>query len=144
VDLDRLVRDVVAEYKGGGGPLRAVPVTKRAKSTERGTDEDGEVRMNFAGNSIPTHPMYRDHEVPSKAEVRRLAHRKMTPPSRVFSKGCGVGSSISVMVGIIRAIAHPETGCIVVDDLPAHLSTIPNVPMLPTTEWYHPTKVVTE
>jgi hypothetical protein len=43
-------------------------------------------------------------------------------------KTTGVGSSRSVALGIIKAIAHPETGCIVAD------REIPNVPMKATTD----------
>jgi hypothetical protein len=52
---------------------------------------------------------------PSKRAVKHMAAPKMTKSDRVFQagKGCGVGSSRSVTLGIIKAIAAKETGCIV-------------------------------
>ena len=52
---------------------------------------------------------------PSKKAAKQMSAPKMTRSDRVFSSsnGCGVGSSRSVTLGIIKAIAHPETGCIV-------------------------------
>lgn len=49
---------------------------------------------------------------PSKRQAKHMASPKMTRSDRVFSS-TGVGSSRSVTLGIIKAIAHPETGCIV-------------------------------
>jgi hypothetical protein len=52
---------------------------------------------------------------PSKRHVKQAASPKMTKSDRVFQsgKGCGVGSSRSVTLGIIKAIAAKDTGCLV-------------------------------
>lgn len=52
---------------------------------------------------------------PSKRQVKRMAAPKMSNSNRAFSSGngCGVGSSKSPLIGIIKAIAAEETGCIV-------------------------------
>lgn len=52
---------------------------------------------------------------PSKRAAKHAAGPKMTKSDRVFQagKGCGVGSSRSVTLGIVKAISAKETGCIV-------------------------------
>jgi len=98
-----------------------------------------EVREDFEQGGEEQHEFTRidvtAHEVPSKRQVKRMSGSKMLPSSRVFgaSAGTGVGSSRSVMLDAIKAIAHPETGCIVVEKsyynrLPEHMkaTTLPN------------------
>ena len=52
---------------------------------------------------------------PSKRAAKRAASPKMTRSDRVFQsgRGCGPGSSKSPEIDAIKAIASPETGCIV-------------------------------
>lgn len=54
---------------------------------------------------------------PSKRQAKRAASPKMTRSDRVFAsgKGCGPGSSRSVTLNTIKAVAATETGCIVRD-----------------------------
>jgi hypothetical protein len=132
LDFEKIVRAALGEYRRGKSNNGISPVERRRAEAAR-REEQGEDRQGLHSNSIPTHPNNRDLYVPSKARVRRMAHRKMLPANRVFSKGCGPGSSRSPTLGTIKAIAAKETYCIVVDDLPASRSKIPNRPQRATT-----------
>lgn len=71
---------------------------------------DGSVRALIRINLAST------GRAPSKRQTKHMAMPKMTRSDRVFGKGVGVGSSRSVTLGIVKAIAAKETGCIALSD----------------------------
>lgn len=89
-----------------------VPKTHFSQKDERAGVLDAETEMILKAVKIALNGT---GGAPSKRVVKRAAAPKMTKSDRVFAsnKGCGVGSSRSVTLGIVKAIASDETGCIV-------------------------------
>ena len=124
-EIQKALRNAVTNLKSGNVPKR-IDVEREKKDAESFRTY---VRANTVSNiaKIPTNKTDErgntvferidttQHEVPSKKQVKQaVSTNKMLPSNRVF-KTAGVGSSRSVILGILKAIAADETGCIVLD-----------------------------
>jgi hypothetical protein len=120
-EIAELVRQKMAQGKPKGKGRVELRSNKRGPRIDESSNTRLFVRSNTIDNIAEVSQgrkgnveriNLKDHEVPSKSQIKRLAGRKMLPSNRVFAS-CGVGSSRSVVLGIIKAVAHEQTGCIV-------------------------------